>query len=951
MTNQQYAPRRARPWRGQLLVILALFGPILATFFPEGAGGPAIDTARGAPLGTPAFERTWARTDRPVAEGRLSRTWMWGPAANTGVLTEPYAEAPGGQRSVQYFDKTRMEDNAYRAGPPWDVTNGLLARELITGQMQLGDNQFEQREPARVYIAGDPDPAAPTYATFSGLMTHQPLPQGSVITQTVDASGAVGADESLAGYGVTAAYHVPETNHTVASVFWAFMNSVGPVYENGQHVEARLFENPFYATGFPLTEAYWTTVKVGGVPKRVLVQVFERRVLTYTPDNPDGWKVEAGNVGQHYYRWRYGGAGLAAELAQRIVEAPSLWEAVRATEEALAQTGIATAREGTTYQDAVAPIAATRATPAETLAMAMEARDKETTSHLTLAEFAQILADLGWPFRADASPGAQLVEFLGAWHAEALKSPNDPYNFPPLFLAAMGTYQSPPVDLASGAARAEDVRLTMLEARILAASLERYDPGSVPFDWSGGLAVPLDETAAPCSEMRREWGVGGGDAAHVVANQARRKAVSEALRRAGVEADDRRTFGQALGVLRILDRLYRLVVLYGHATIWIAVLSDNPVHKPQPDEADKLAAFKAYVGIDDAEWQEYLQKRGEDAVQAERMVRDCLDFLGLPWPETVGSLARSIGGWRVEWSAVKGMPEHAVIMPWESGFDMPGQYQHNVALVPGKVHQAETTGSYVIKLQQEPDHPAEGWVERTAEVVVEAELETSSRPSVQTFVSAGQGPLGLASSLAELLSGWYQEIDQPEARARLLVTYHEPAGYRVRVTMTWDLCFTCDIVGPVGSGQVTWVIDLPSDFLTNPAAVGRYEATGAASGRYQIVRPEGIEVVCTTSWSGSWAGEVPASASSVDAEARRIQPDHVLTHWGNAEESYVNVSGDDMCRGVDLFEHALGTWLPIVLVEQSSQTVTVPGAAIPAPAPGFTGSVTWMIEVESSGQP
>ena len=24
-----------------------------------------------------------------------------------------------------------------------------------------------------------------------------------------------------------------------------------------------------------------------------------------TPDNPDGWKVEAGNVGLHYYDWRY----------------------------------------------------------------------------------------------------------------------------------------------------------------------------------------------------------------------------------------------------------------------------------------------------------------------------------------------------------------------------------------------------------------------------------------------------------------------------------------------------------------------------------------------------------------------------------------------------------------------------------------------------------------------
>ena len=37
------------------------------------------------------------------------------------------------------------------------------------------------------------------------------------------------------------------------------------------------------------------------------VTVFERRVLTYTPSNPAPFKVEMGNVGQHYLAWRYGG--------------------------------------------------------------------------------------------------------------------------------------------------------------------------------------------------------------------------------------------------------------------------------------------------------------------------------------------------------------------------------------------------------------------------------------------------------------------------------------------------------------------------------------------------------------------------------------------------------------------------------------------------------------------
>jgi hypothetical protein len=58
--------------------------------------------------------------------------------------------------------------------------------------------------------------------------------------------------------------------------------------------------------GLPISEPYWTRVKVGGIEKDVLFQAFERRVLTYTPDNLAEWRVEMGNVGQHYLRWRHG---------------------------------------------------------------------------------------------------------------------------------------------------------------------------------------------------------------------------------------------------------------------------------------------------------------------------------------------------------------------------------------------------------------------------------------------------------------------------------------------------------------------------------------------------------------------------------------------------------------------------------------------------------------------
>ncbi len=215
--------------------------------------------AQATPVATGAFAGTWARTDRPVLEGTAHRTWMWGPGPFTGAMGEPYAEAPGGVRLVQYFDKTRMELTDPAADPrsPWDVTNGLLAKELVTGQLQLGQDTLEPHPPAAMNIAGDADdPDGPTYASFSTLLGTAPLPVGQVITLTLDRAGVVGEDPELAAYGVTAASFVPETNHTVASVFWEFMNSTGLVHANGQHVEARLFENAFDATGFPLAESY-----------------------------------------------------------------------------------------------------------------------------------------------------------------------------------------------------------------------------------------------------------------------------------------------------------------------------------------------------------------------------------------------------------------------------------------------------------------------------------------------------------------------------------------------------------------------------------------------------------------------------------------------------------------------------------------------------------------------
>ena len=253
-----------------------------------------------------AWDRTWAREDQPVATGAAQRTWVWGPSA-FATVTEPYDNAPNGERAVRYYDKSRMEITTPYGdqSTPWYVTNGLLAKELISGEMQVGDSDFVNKGPANIPVAGDPDDTSgPTYAALKNVLNAPPTPTGAVINATIDRNGNVGTGGPG---GVKSSQFVGETNHAVADVFWNYLNSTGTVWNGSANVNGKLFDPTFFATGYPITEAYWAKVKVGGTVKDVLVQCFERRCLTYTPSNPAGWQVEMGNVGRHYYTWRYGG--------------------------------------------------------------------------------------------------------------------------------------------------------------------------------------------------------------------------------------------------------------------------------------------------------------------------------------------------------------------------------------------------------------------------------------------------------------------------------------------------------------------------------------------------------------------------------------------------------------------------------------------------------------------
>ncbi len=245
----------------------------------------------------PEFTARWQRDEQIVPN-------FWGPLANaTQGRVEPYLRdkrcgnivpcdpsPASAQRLVQYFDKGRMELNGEVPGQGTVVTSGLLVREMITGALQTGETRTEQRAPAAVPVAGDMENTFPLYRDLaSGPAVDTKTAKGQPVQLLLTPQGSGTTADSVNDPLATIATIDVQTGHGVPSAFDAFRTKVG-----------------LDVVGIALTEPFWADVRVAGQSHRVLVQAFERRVLTYTPSNPDAFKVEFGNVGIQYYAWRYG---------------------------------------------------------------------------------------------------------------------------------------------------------------------------------------------------------------------------------------------------------------------------------------------------------------------------------------------------------------------------------------------------------------------------------------------------------------------------------------------------------------------------------------------------------------------------------------------------------------------------------------------------------------------
>ncbi len=271
---------------------------LLALLLPLATPNPAF--------ASPAFRRVWERTDYPVQQGRGAHAWVWGPGPFTAGIQEGFLRDAQSSRLVQYFDKGRIEINDPSGDPrnPWFVTSGLLTRDMIDGRVQIGNNDFVALPPATIPVAGDPDGGFPTYADLGPYVRAQPrYGPGDAVAERLTPQGRVPAPE-FANLAATRIVQVVN-GYGVPRAFWEFLTGSGTAYRDGRFVQATPLFDWLYIAGYPIADAFWVRVPVAGVPRDVMVQPFERRVLTYNPANPSRFQVEMGNVGRHYYRWVY----------------------------------------------------------------------------------------------------------------------------------------------------------------------------------------------------------------------------------------------------------------------------------------------------------------------------------------------------------------------------------------------------------------------------------------------------------------------------------------------------------------------------------------------------------------------------------------------------------------------------------------------------------------------
>jgi hypothetical protein len=166
--------------------------------------------------------------------------------------------------TAQYFEKGRIEDHrATEPNPNWQFTYGRLTAELLErdpqGSVTGTSITYDELQDAAAWRNRHAPPAG-----FRGGTT--PMRGGTFVPY----------DPFLR----------PAPGSIVPSTFWRYINRTD-LFPGGW----------LHDIGLPMTDAFMVSTYKYGEWRDILIQGFERTVLTYDPKNPASWQVERGNIG------------------------------------------------------------------------------------------------------------------------------------------------------------------------------------------------------------------------------------------------------------------------------------------------------------------------------------------------------------------------------------------------------------------------------------------------------------------------------------------------------------------------------------------------------------------------------------------------------------------------------------------------------------------------------
>jgi hypothetical protein len=187
-------------------------------------------------------------------------------------------ESRAGGYGSQYFEKGRLEDHTGESPDPnWQLMYGLLVDDLKAAGAPLP-------------VGGDVSPL-----TYAGLRDLADAAHRVAPPEGYPGTGTMGVDAD----GTTFVPFAIDLNggpgHLVPGEFWRYINR-DDLFPGGW----------LHDVGLPVTPAQEVQVTKllpeGPQVRTILVQAFQRTILTHDPANPPDWRTERANVGSDYRR-------------------------------------------------------------------------------------------------------------------------------------------------------------------------------------------------------------------------------------------------------------------------------------------------------------------------------------------------------------------------------------------------------------------------------------------------------------------------------------------------------------------------------------------------------------------------------------------------------------------------------------------------------------------------